>query len=379
MHFRPAPRTSWALPGLAAGLAASLWLAPATTAAQAPLAPSAATVDAPAVHAWRENSTPAELALDAAAFQGLDATLARSFTDVQSAVIVLRGRVVYSFYRDGDPQALRDTQSASKSALSVLVGTALAQGRIASVDQRVLELMPEWAGVQSDPRAAQITLRHLLTLTAGFAINDPTGTGAALAPRDAWARPLAADPGQTFAYDNSVVPLLVAILQKATGMRLADYAREQLVAPLGLAEPSYGRGVHLRTLDMAKIGQLYLQRGQWDGRQLVPRAFADASVAAQNAGGPPARLSYGYLWWVVPRPTPTPTSAPEPSPAAAPRPTFLASGFGGQFIWVHPALDLVVATTAPATVASNQRGHALQWLRTEAFAAARQRAQAEPR
>lgn len=348
MHTRRTRRLACAALGLLACIGPTLALAQA---------------DAPFV--WRETPTPDEQALDAAAFGGLDATFAQQFADVQSAVIVLRGRVAYSFYRDGDPQALRDTQSASKSALSVLLGTALAQGRITSVDQRMLELMPEWADANADPRAAGITLRHLLTLTAGFAVNDPTGTGAPLRPRDAWARPLASDPGQAFAYDNSVVPLLTAVLEKATGMPLPDYAREQLVRPLGLAEPSYQRGgVHLRTLDMAKLGQLYLQRGQWNGQPLVPEAFADASVTAQNAGGPPAGLSYGYLWWVVPSP--------------APRPTFLASGFGGQFIWVYPPLDLVVATTAPASMASARRGQALQWLRTQAFGAAQRRVKAGP-
>ena len=79
----------------------------------------------------------------------------------------------------------------------------------------------------------------------------------------------------------------------------------------------------------------------------------------------PVGLSYGYLRWVVPSP--------------APRPTFLASGYGGQFIWVYPPLDLVVATTSTVSPDSHRRGHALQWIRTQAFAAAQQRAQGAPR
>ena len=319
----------------------------------------------PGAWPWREAPTAAEQVLDTAAFQAADTALAQQFTDVQSAVVVQRGRVVYSFYRDGDAARLRDTQSTAKSALSVLLGTALAQGRIASVDQRVLDLVPDWTAANSDPRAAGITLRHLLTLTAGFAVNDAGGTAPALAPHDAWARPLASEPGKTFAYDNSVVPLLSAVLEKSTGMLVADYARQQLVGPMGFAEPSYQRGLHLRTLDMAKLGQLYLQRGQWNGQPLVPEAFADASVKVQNAGGPPVGLSYGYLWWVV--------------PSAEPRPTFMASGYGGQFIWVYPPLDLVVATTSGVSGGSQQRGHALQWIRTQAFGAAQKRAQSEPR
>ena len=324
----------------------------------------------PASTPWRETPTAAEQALDTAAFWDVDAALATQLTDVQSVVVVLRGRVVYQFYRDGDAQALRDTQSASKSALSALLGTAIAQGRITGVDQRVVDLVPEWAPLNSDPRAATITLRHLLTLTAGFSLADTprtrAGTAAPLAVRDAWARPLVADPGQVFAYDNSVTPLLVAVLERTTGMPLADYARQQLVGPLGFAEPSYrGSMVHLRTLDMAKLGQLYLQRGQWNGKPLVPEAFADASAQVQHAGGPPVGLAYGYLWWVV--------------PGKAPRPTFMASGFGGQFIWVYPPLDLVVATTSTVSADSGARGQALQLIRNQLFAAAQRRVADEPK
>lgn len=329
-------------------------------AVQAQTTPPAPTADM----AWREAATPAEQALDAKAFEGLDAALATQLTDVKSAVVVVRGRVVYQFYRDGEPGTLRDMQSVTKSALSVLLGTAIAQGHIASVDQRVLELVPEWAPLNSDPRAATLTLRHLLTQTTGFSLDDiprtRAGTAAALPARDAWARPLASDPGHAFAYDNSVTPLLSAVLEKATGMPLADFARQQLVEPMAMAEPSYQRGsLRLRTLDMAKLGQLYLQRGQWGGKPLVPEAFADASVQAQNAGGRPVGLSYGYLWWVV--------------RGKAARPTFMASGFGGQLIWVYPPLDLVVAATSTVSAESSQRGHAQQLVRKHAFAAAQRR------
>jgi len=157
------------------------------------LALAAATVQAE----WRTGPpTEQEQALDAAAFQGIDAVLAGQLTDVQSAVVVLRGRVVYAYYRDGNPDALRPTQSVAKSALSALVGTALAQGRIRSLDQPVVEMVPDWAAANPDPRAAVITVRQLLTMTAGFAVNDPAGTAPGLRPRDAWARPLAHAPGQ---------------------------------------------------------------------------------------------------------------------------------------------------------------------------------------
>ncbi|MDO9358635.1 MAG: serine hydrolase [Polaromonas sp.] len=312
---------------------------------------------------WR-SSSPAEQVLDAAAFKGLDATIAAELGDVQSVVVVLRGRTVFEYHRDGNPAALRDVHSVAKSALSALVGIAAGQGLIGSLDQPVLALMPEWKALNNDPRAASITVRHLLTMTAGFEVNDPAGTASAGRPADTWARRLRSEPGATFAYDNALIPMLTAVLERVTGMPLTDYARQQLVTPLMFAEPSYNRGLALRTLDMAKLGQLFLQGGMWGGRQIVPQAFVTAATQPQNAGGPPVSLPYGYMWWVV--------------PSKASRHTFMAAGFGGQFVWVYPPLDLVVAATSTASPDSANRAQALQLIRGRWFAAAQQRLASEP-
>lgn len=122
----------------------------------------------------------------------------------------------------------------------------------------------------------------------------------------------------------------------------------------------------MRTLDMARLGPLYLQGGGWGGQQIVPEAFVTAYTQPQNAGGPPIEgLAHGHLRWVV--------------PSKAPRPTYMASGFGGQFIWVYPPLDLVVAATSASSAESAQRGHALQLIRTHTFTAAQRRVAQEPR
>lgn len=312
----------------------------------------------------REGS-PAEQALDAAAFDGMDQAIGERLPDVQSAVVVLKGRVAYAYYRDGNPDTLHDVQSVAKSALSILVGIALAQGRIASLDQSVVALVPEWAALNPDPRAAAITVRHLLTMTAGFVVDDPAGTAAPGRPQDAWARPLGSVPGQRFAYDNALVPTLATVLEKATGMSMADYARRELVTPLGMREPSYRRGLHMRTTDMARLGQLALQKGVWDGKQQVPEAYVAAATEVQNAGGPPVSMPYGFMWWVL--------------PTEAPRRTFMASGYSGQAIWVHPPLDLVIATSSTVSAEAQRRGQAVQLIRTRLFGAAQKRAAAGER
>lgn len=312
---------------------------------------------------WRA-STPAEQALDTAAFAPVAAALQQQFSDVQSAVIVQRGRVVYEYYRDEAPGQLRDVQSVAKSALSTLIGIALGQGRIASLDQPVVALLPEWKALNPDPRAQTITVRHLLTMSAGFEVNDPPGTAAAGNAASAWARPLGHAPGEYFTYDNAVMPLLTALLEKVTGIPLADYARVQLVEPLAMSAPTYQRGLHLRTLDMARLGQLALNAGAWDGQQIAPTAFASAATQRQNAGGPPVAMPYGYLWWIV--------------PSRGPGQIFMASGYGGQLIWVHEALKLVVAVTAAASPDSQRRGHTVQLLQKKIVPAALQRAAQSP-
>ena len=301
----------------------------------------------------------------AEAFQGMDQVIGEQFPDVQAAVVLLRGRVVYAYHRNGDPETLHDVQSVAKSALSALVGIAVGQGRISSLDQPVVALMPEWTSLNADPRAAAITVRHLLTMTAGFAVDDPSGTAQPGRPQDAWARALRHAPGQAFAYDNALVPVLAAVLEKVTAMPLADYARRELVTPLGMREPSYRRGLHMRTQDMATLGQLFLQKGAWDGRQLVPESFVLAATQPQNAGGVPVSMPYGYMWWVL--------------PTEAPRRTFMASGYSGQAIWVHPPLDLVIATSSIVSAESQRRGQAVRLLRTRLYAAAQKRFAASDR
>lgn len=302
-------------------------------------------------------SSPAEKDGDAAAFAEAQQSLEQRLTDIESVIVVGRGRVLYAFHRDGAPDRLRNVQSVEKSALSALVGIALAQGHLAGLDQPVLALMPEWAPLNADPRARDVTLRHLLTLTAGFDLGNAVSNTGKQPPAQGWARPFAAAPGDKFAYDNALVPILGALLEKATGMPLADYARQHLVAPLGMAEPTYQPMLHLRTIDMARLGQLFLDEGRWQGRQVLPAGFVAAATRPQAAGGPPVGMPYGYLWWIVP---------PE-----APRRTFLASGYAGQMIWVHPEAGLVVATTSTVSADSQQRGQAVRLLRTLVAAAER--------
>jgi CubicO group peptidase (beta-lactamase class C family) len=280
---------------------------------------------------------------------------------VQSVVVVLRGRTVYEYYRDGDRDALRNTQSVTKSALALLAGTALKRGQLASLDQPVVELMPEWKPLNPDPRAASITLRHLLGMTSGFDVTDRSGIAAPVAPAAAWARPIGAEAGQRFAYDNSVPAMVQAILERATGRPIAELASEQIVKPLAMRAPAYSRGMALmRTVDMAKMGHLLLQDGQWaDGQSVLPAGFAAQMAKPLSGGGPPVGLPYGLSWWV---------------PSGS---TFFASGYGGQLVWVQVPLGMVIAVTSTISPESAQRGQALKLVRGPVFQAAHKRVEME--
>ena len=296
-------------------------------------------------------------------FQALAPTLAERHADVHSIVVWRDDRLLFEYYRPdaGNEATLRDLQSVTKSVLSLAVGAALGQGLLRSVDQPLSELLPAALAAE----AAGLSLRHLLTMSAGFDPGERVAAGdddAAVLLR----RRRSAAPGTRFTYDNPTANLLSIVLQAATGRRSAEYARQQLFDPLAIRDAAWAAGsqghslgfsgLALRTRDMAVLGRLALQHGRWQGTALLPEAYATASTSAQNAGGPPVGLPYGYLWWVVPSATETRT--------------FFASGYGGQLLWVHGPLRLVIAITSEVSAASQARGQALALLRNELFRAA---------
>jgi CubicO group peptidase (beta-lactamase class C family) len=294
---------------------------------------------------WRE-SRPRDQGMQVTRLQRADRHIREHLPNVYSLLVTRHGYLVFEQYYHGHTAATRfGIQSATKSIISALVGSALQHQSIRDLDQKMLAFFSAYDTTVVDPRKRDITIAHLLTMTAGFAWNDDDAMwfwrGDTNWVQAILERPMRDDPGTTFRYSNGVSHILSAIITQATHMSAGAYAAQQLFAPLGIASATWeadpqgisigGFGVALSARDMAKFGYLYLNRGWWNGRQIVPAEYVAASTQIHSAGGYPEDGAYGYHWWV----TTTGTYH-----------TYLAAGYGGQYIWVIPALDLVAVTTA---------------------------------
>lgn len=255
-------------------------------------------------------------------------------------------------FREGD---LHTMQSVSKSVTSALVGVALRRGELPGLSVPARRYLDGFR-LADDPRQARITLRDLLTMTAGIAwdestvaYTDPRNSCAAMEASKDWVQfvleqPMAEEPGRTFVYNSGVTMLLAQLLQRATGKGLPEYAAEHLFAPLGIERFYWKRtpsgladaegGLYLAPRDLAKLGYLFLKDGVWEGRRLLPEGWARDSTAphVKTTAGPRAR-HYGYQWWVLP------DARGERFPAYA------AIGYGGQLLIVVPEHELIAVFT----------------------------------
>ena len=300
------------------------------------------------------------------AFAGLAARIGGQLTDVQSVVVLHQGHLAFEHYRAGiTADTLQDTQSVTKSVLALLFGQAMADGAVRGPRELVAARLPEMLRVGADGRVRSLRFEHLLGMTAGWAGEQTARRDRDDDLRQIVRRPFVADPGTRFAYDNGAANLLALALDNVLGQPLSDYARQRLFAPLGIHRFTWRRGARghdlgalglsLSTRAMARLGELVLAEGQWQGRALLPRDYLRAATERQNAGGAPLHAAYGYLWWVA-------STAPS---RRAERRTAMANGYGGQWVYVYPPLDLVVAATSRRTSESMARGQALTLIRRD--------------
>ena len=234
------------------------------------------------------------------------------------------------------------------------MGVALDRKLIASLDEPVFSYFPEYSDITT-PEKNAITLRHLLTMSAGLRANEDVEWNSPInTERDMYQsvdpyrtvleQKLWNKPGEQWDYNSGCTMVLAAVLQKVTGKPWTDFAKEALFDPLGIKEfewitvkpsnePAAGGGLRLRPRDMAKIGQLVLNKGEWNGRPVVSAGWIeDLLEPRRKAGGD---MSYGYQWWV---------GAAEVGGKSYD--WIAAQGLGGQRILIVPERGLVVAITA---------------------------------
>ncbi len=296
-------------------------------------------------------STPAE--------QGLDPALVTELYDdaadlerLYGLLIVKNGYLVAEkYFNEGSVEQKARIQSVTKSVASALVGIALDQGCLTSVEQKMLDSFPEVAGQITDPRKEQITIRQMLQMRAGYPWEEThpdlwEGLMSGHYPRLLEEFPLTADPGTEFQYSNLTSNWLGIIVDRACGMHLKPYAEEHLFSPLGMEAGEWGTDwdghnngcgdLHLTARDMAKFGQLYLNDGEWEGNQVVPADWVHDSLRTYSEDawdniGRFRDIGYGYHWWRA---------------TAGDQDVSFAWGHGGQLIVLVDELDMVVVTIA---------------------------------
>ncbi len=264
--------------------------------------------------------------------------------DLSALVVVRGGRLVFERYYGGHAKDEPiNVRSVTKSVVSSLVGIALRRRQLEGLEQTVGDLIPDRIPDGADPAVADITIRHLLTMTSGLTWDAGNDYQRLIASDDyvelTLSQPVVNEPGTVYVYNSGGSHLLAVMLEAATGEQVEDYADRHLFDPLGIAEGQWlespqgeaigGFGLYLTPRNMAKIGYMYLRAGAWDGARIVPRDYVAAATQVQSAGDFTGGTPYGYQWWIT---------------DATGYEAYFALGFGGNYIYVVPALDLVAVT-----------------------------------
>lgn len=272
--------------------------------------------------------------------------------DLRSCLISSRGQLVFRHYRDERCSTeLAKINSCTKSILSALICIAMDQGKLPEAGTPIVAFFPRLAK-DPDHRKRDITLEHLLTMSAGFEWTEFGGRNSfpRMTRTSDWVefvleQPLAHPPGSRMEYNSGASQLLSAILAQATGEDAAAFAERFLFTPLGIRDYKWeqdpqglrtgGFGLWLRPADLLNFGRLYLQEGRWEEQRLISPELVRRSVQPVLPAAPPNRGRYAWHWW---------TDTYEESAEAA-FDYFYARGFGGQFVYVVPSLDTVVVLT----------------------------------
>jgi CubicO group peptidase (beta-lactamase class C family) len=332
-------------------------------------------------------SMPEAQGMDAGPLEALDHKIGQGeFGYVDSMLVIRHGYVVYDkayprdynaiaarydptpgmynyYHPDWHPYyqhgKLHTLQSATKTVTSAILGVATGRGEFPPVDTPIVRFFDESQAMKFDARKQLITIEHLLTMCAGLEwdeasqpYTDERNNCAVMERSQDWVdyvinRPMALEPGTTFVYNSGATLLLSFLLKKTTGSYIDEYAAEQLFKPLGIHDfywkrtpgglPDTEGGLYLDPHDLAKIGLLYQHEGNWEGRQLIPREWVQASlhlhIQTQRPIESGPAWGYGYQWWLMPLEGFTDAYV------------YFMHGYGGQILCLLPGTGLITVFT----------------------------------
>lgn len=300
----------------------------------------------------------------------LDEKLRQAFdagqlSGLHSVLVLHQGEIVTESHFAGDdqrwgqllgkrkhgPDTLHDLRSVTKPVIGLLYGIALADGKVPLIDEPLIAQFPDYADLAENLARKAISIGHTLSMKMGTEWNeelpysDPNNSEIAMEfaedrYRFVLDRPMVSEPGDIWVYNGGAVAVIAKLIADGVGMPIDEYAEEKLLKPLGITDfewvrgedgvPSAASGLRLNIHDMAKIGQLILQGGAFNGKQIVPEDWLEASFTPRS--NLDSGLRYGYLWWLAPWGEP---------------PSWVAGfGNGGQRLTVQPEHDLIIAIFA---------------------------------
>jgi CubicO group peptidase (beta-lactamase class C family) len=297
-------------------------------------------------------TTPEKQDMDGSVLERITRYVQDSRLEVDSVVVVRHGYIVYEKYfrAPWNKDRIHNIHSITKSVMGSLIGIAVQQGKIGSLNDKMVDYFPNRTIQNLDERKKSVTLLNLITMKGGFdwsewtyPYTDPRNPMIqALRSNDTVQfvldRPMATKPGKTWEYNGGYSEIFSAIVTDRTGMNTLEFAKKNLFNPLGITRLVWrtdrqglydaAGGLSMTPRDMAKYGYLILNRGVWEGRQIVPADFVAQSIKTQTTFSDNA--GYGYhSWWTLPQDG-----------------YYCASGVYGQEIYIVEKKDMVVVTTA---------------------------------
>jgi len=328
-----------------------------------------------------QTAAPGEVGLDEQLLnEAVERINSGDYTNVHAILIIKDGKLVFEEYFRGytwdfygekfrgdlvefDEHRLHNLASVTKSFTSALIGIAIDQGVIPSVEEKVWTYFPEYNDLRDETKD-KISLAHLLTMTSGLEWN---GMDIPVSSRDTrndlvqlfmvadpiayvLAKPVVDEPGTRWYYNGGGTNVLGEVIRKASGMRMDEFAEQYLFSPLGITDYEWdfinpdlihaSGNLRLRPRDMAKLGMLFLNEGVWRGEQIVSEDWIKKSTQAHATTS--WESGYGYQWWLV-----TYRSGLQIFDS------FYANGWGGQRIIVFPSLEMVVVFTGGNYIEGN--------------------------